>query len=400
MRIVIINETFSPKMGYLGTMLPMYLARENLEVHLITTDLPAYHNLPEFKTDMPAFIEAQGIPAGSSSTIDGYVVHVLPHTRLLGHVRALHLYRTLRAISPDIVYSVLTLGWMPLEAALSKLSLGFKLFIGSHTTALSFPLARATSIPLLARLKIIASRWLPGRFVSLLSEKCYCPTGDCAEIASRFFGVQARKTEVVHLGVDCEIFHPIASDEERGSRATIRATLGLCGDEVVCVYSGKMTQDKNALIVARAIELLRREGLPLRGLFIGDGVQRDAIAGTDGCVTLDFMVFSALGAYYRACDVAVWPTNESTSMLDAVACGLPIIVSDRIYQDHVTGNGCSYQMNNLDDLCAKLRMFADPKLRELLGGAGATKMKQRFSWTAAAARRITDFRRALGAQNQ
>jgi glycosyltransferase involved in cell wall biosynthesis len=109
------------------------------------------------------------------------------------------------------------------------------------------------------------------------------------------------------------------------------------------------------------------------------------------------MPFSELGDYYRAADIAAWLTNESTSMLDAAACGIPIIVSDRIYQDHVVGNGLSYKMNDLDSLCDALRSLQDEPLRRELGNAGAKKMRDRFSWEMAAKTRLEDFNAALDA---
>ena len=109
------------------------------------------------------------------------------------------------------------------------------------------------------------------------------------------------------------------------------------------------------------------------------------------------MPFRELGRYYRAADVAVWPTNESTSMLDAAACGLPLVVSDRIYQDHVTGNGLAYRMNDLSSLLEILRRLEAPQLREQLGRNGAQKMRSAFSWDGAAEVREQDFRNAIPA---
>jgi glycosyltransferase involved in cell wall biosynthesis len=161
------------------------------------------------------------------------------------------------------------------------------------------------------------------------------------------------------------------------------------------VYSGKMTEAKNALIVAQAVERLRERGLPFRGLFIGDGVQRERIAALGSCVAVDFMPYRELGRYYRAADIGVWPTNESISMLDAAACALPLVVSDRIYQDHVAGNGRNYRQDDLDDLARVLEELADAGQRAKLGAAGAAKMLERFNWRTIALGRLRDFERAL-----
>jgi glycosyltransferase involved in cell wall biosynthesis len=83
-------------------------------------------------------------------------------------------------------------------------------------------------------------------------------------------------------------------------------------------------------------------------------------------------------------------------MLDATACGLPLIVSDGIvYRDHVEGNGLVYKMNNLDDLVNNLLSLSDDKYRKELGDFGANKMAIHFSWETLAKQRLNDYNLAL-----
>lgn len=395
LRVLIIAETYPPKMGYLVTSLSKYLARLGMEVHVVAMDLPPYYNAAADVSGATRFLQEQALAAGSSSIVDGYTVHILRHRRLLGYAAMVGLWRKLRQLRPDVVYSVVTLGWNPLLAALAATVLRYQLFIGNHTAISGFPLAAAAHPGPSALLRNFLMRWIPGRFVSLAAHKCYCPTSDCAEVAARFFGVQAGKLAVVHLGIDTDFFFP-ASPADESARAALRRRLGFADADIVCIYTGKMGEMKNPVLLARAIEQLRAEGRPFRGLFIGDGAQRAEVARHPGSVVLDFMEFSSLGDFYRACDIGVWLTNESTSMLDAAGCGLPLIVSDRIYQDHVTGNGLAYRMNDLDSLLQTLRRLQDPEVRHALGAAGAAKMRQSFSWEGAAQRRLLDFQAAVG----
>jgi len=399
MKVVLINETHTPKMGYLGAMLPKYLARLGVDVHVLATDLPAYHNLDEFKAGIPRFLEQQTFQGGTVYRVDGYTVHILGHRRVLGYAYMRGMIGKIREINPQVVYSVLAIGWLPLQAAILKIIFQYKFFTGSHTSALMYPLARSPSIRVVKRIGQFLARWVPGRFVSLLSEICYCPTADCGEVAQRFFGVQKEKIKIVHLGVDSDFFFPIRSAEDEGRRKALRKKFGFAENDIICVYTGKMAEMKNPLLLARAIGSLRAERRNFKGLFIGDGAQRSEIEKHADCVVLDFMLFSDLGEYYRAADIAVWLTNESTSMLDAAACGVPIVVSDRIYQDHVTGNGMTYVMNDLASLCATLRALEEEGTRRKLGSVGATKMRSRFMWHLAARGRLDDFNRALDRKN-
>ncbi len=397
MRIVLISETFPKKMGYLVSMLPKYLARLGVDVHVVILDLPPYYQLKDFKQTYGSFMDSEVLPAGTVEAYEGYTLHVLGHKKVLGYMRMVGLWDKLQALRPDIVQALLSIGWIPLDAALAKPFLGYKLFTGSHTTASTFPLAkRKASIWDREQLKCFVTRTLPGRLVSLATEKCYGPTKDCAEIAWRFFGVQQHKVEVIHLGVDTEFFFPVSSEATVQERTALRQQFGFSEHDVMCIYTGKLTEEKNALILAKAVARLRAMGEPFYGLFIGDGVQKESIQAHPWCTVLDFMPFYELAAYYRAADIGVWPTNESTSMLDAAACGIPIIVSDGIvYREHVEGNGIVYKMNDLEDLVSTFLKLRDAATRKRLGSFGAEKMAREFSWESIAKRRLKDYEAAL-----
>jgi glycosyltransferase involved in cell wall biosynthesis len=201
----------------------------------------------------------------------------------------------------------------------------------------------------------------------------------------------------MHLGVDTDIFTPVNSEELINERRELRKKLGFSESDIVCIYTGKLTKAKNALILAEVIERLTAMGKPFVGVFIGDGVQREAIQSHLSCLTIPFMPYHELAPYYRAADIGVWPTDESTSMLDAAACGIPIIISDGVvYREHVEGNGLIFKMNNLDGLVRTLLILQDKGERFRLGTYGAAKMARYFSWDSVARCRLKDYEISLG----
>jgi glycosyltransferase involved in cell wall biosynthesis len=393
-RIVFLTETFGPRLGYIANCLPPALARLGAEVHVVSLDLLPYYYLRDHAQTYGAFYADEALQPGVTAA-EGYTLHVLPHRRQLGYVRAAGLAATLRALAPDIVQTAAAIGWLPLDAAVLQPRLGFKLFTGNHNTISTFHLlTQRRPSPLdPAWVQSFLTRAIPGRLIGLVTEKCYGVTVDCAEIAWRFYGVPRAKVEVMHLGVDTAVFHP---DGDAAERETLRTELGVAPDDILCVYTGKLNQEKDALILARAVAHLRAAGAPYAGLFIGEGVQRAAIAATPGCTVLPFMPYQALGRYYRAADIGVWPTNESTSMLDAAACGLPLVISDVVtYRDHVDGNGLVARIHDLADLERCLLELKDPAARRRLGAHGAAKMARDFSWDVIARRRMDDYAAAL-----
>lgn len=395
MRIAIISETFAKNMGYLQNTLPPALAAAGAEVHLITTRLAPYFRIAEFAQTYGQFVET-----GGDAEIEDYRgvrVHYLPHRRQFGHVRMQGLGARLAVIRPDIVQVHQAIGWIPLDAAIAKRRLGFKFFSGTNYTKSVFPLAnREHSIFDREFLKTMLLRGVPGRFISKASEKCYAATVDCADVATRFFGVERAKVDICPLGVDTTIFFPRRSHTDEQARQHFRAELGVEPSEIMCIYSGRFTEDKNPLLLAQAVVKLRQEGRPVRGLFVGNGPQVTAIAACDGCIVRAFVPVTELGNVFRASDIGVWPTQESMSMLDAAACGLPIVVNDTIAAlERVEGNGITYRLNDLDDLVGKLRNLQSADRREALGRIGATKMAGQFSWNSIAARRMRDYHAAL-----
>lgn len=396
LKVALLSETFSKRTGYLGNVLPKYMARLGAEVHLITMDLPPYHFMQDFKQTVANYGDPD-LTAGSIEPYDGYTLHVIGHSKTLGYPRMKGLGKKLISLRPNVVQAQVAIGWTPLISAFWQPLLGYQLFTGCHMAASMFPLAQK-QVPWWSgeRLKCALMRSLPGRMASLLTRKCYAVTEDCALVAARYFGVQPHKVEVMYLGVDTEHFYPVSSPQLAEERSGLRRELGFGDHEIVCIYTGKFTDEKKLHLLLGAVERLRSRQMPFRTLFIGDGPHKKVLQASPGSVVLDFMPFTELGRYYRAADIGVWPGNESTSMLDAAACGLPIVISDEVfYRAPVEGNGKVFRKNDAEDLAKTLLGLREPEERQRLGSSGAARMAREFSWESRARQRLRDYEIAL-----
>ncbi len=377
-------------------MLPKYLARLGAETHVIATDLsPSYRQKSANAANTGA---CEPLLAGTVEVRDGFTLHILGHKSVAGYMRMLGLWEKLYSIRPDIVQTIAVAGWIPLEAALYQPLIGYKLFTGCHMTASVFPLA-SENLPWWSkkRLACLLSRAVPGRFTSLFAEVCYGATSDCADVAVRFFGVPRDKINVCPLGVDVELFSPISNGKAIEGRLDLRRRLGFVESDIVCIYTGRFTEDKNPVLLARAIAQLVRRGESFRGLFVGDGFQAQAIQSCSGCVIHAYVPVQHLGQFFRAADIGAWPTQESMSMLDAAACGLPIVVNHTLAaRERIEGNGLTYNLNDVEDLIRVLLVLRDSETRQRLGGLGTLKMSNDFSWESVAKRRLHDYDVALG----
>ena len=395
MKVVLVAETFAKSMGYLENFLPKHLARLGADVHLVTLGLHPSYRIKAFEQTYGT--SARVLPPGTTEAYQGFTLHVLPHKKVFGHMQMTGLTKKLDSIRPDIVQTTDAIGWGPLQAALAKPLLGYKLFTENHAHASVFPPARQELSPWSKELlRCRLTRTLPGFLISVLTEKCYAIAPDCADLAVRFFGIPEPKVEVCPLGVDTDLFRPISTETDRLTRVRLREELGFSESDIVSIYTGRFSEDKNPLLLAEAISRLMKQGKPYRGLFVGNGVQAESIRSCAGCMTRTFVPVHELGDLYRASDIGVWPTQESLSMLDGAACGLPIIANSTMTaSERMIGNGVSYKLNDLKDLSAALLFLQDPYGRQRLGACGANKMARSFSWESIAARRLRDYESSL-----
>jgi glycosyltransferase involved in cell wall biosynthesis len=295
MRIVLLSYTFPRVMGYIGNMLPRYLARLGADVHYITMDLPHYFQNEGNVKSYGSFEGLNIVEPGSVEHYDGFTLHGLAHRQLLGQMAYAGLRKKLESLRPRVVQSFLAIGWPALQAALQQPSLHYRFFTANHTTASVFPLAqRGQRSSVIAHARNRATRYLPGRFISGRTDLCYAATIDCAEVAIRFFGVQQEKVVVMPLGVDTELFVPATTRDHQAERIATRRALGIDDQDVVFVYTGQFTEAKNPLLLADAVEQLGREGMPVRAAWRRSSVGADWSSGA--CGTMSAMSRKACAA--------------------------------------------------------------------------------------------------------
>lgn len=392
MKIVIVSDWFSEQMGYLENCLPRELAATGVEVHVITSTAQVYFDSPEYDETYRRFLGEPLQPAGHFE-LDGVSIHRLPLIMYRGRIGIKGLAAEIRAIGPDIVQildhtslSALQVGWLRLRAR-------FCLFSANHVMGSVFPPPgqRPPSLPW--RIRTRFSLWLPGRILSTLVERCYAISPDAADVAERYFGIPARKIQESPLGVDAKLFHPPGS-HETGARDLLRQELGVTSEETLCIYTGRLSADKDPLCLAQATGILRAKGHRIASVFIGEGQQGTDIEAVEGCTTRPFVPFVDLPKYYKAADLGVWPRQESTSVFDAKASGLPVVGSDRVDDGRFDHGGAVYREGDAHSLAEVLVGLLEPSSRAQLGAAARRDIEAR-SWRSIAEERLRDYESAL-----
>lgn len=141
----------------------------------------------------------------------------------------------------------------------------------------------------------------------------------------------ADRIRVIHTGLDLDLF------DKGGTRAAIRAQLGLPNDAVVLGTVSRLFREKGHCHLLDAAASLRDAHPALRLLIVGRGDQREALEAQARALGISDRVnftgfFEDLPGALRAMDLFAQPSIDHegfpTAVLEAQAAGLPVIASD------------------------------------------------------------------------
>lgn len=136
-------------------------------------------------------------------------------------------------------------------------------------------------------------------------------------------------------GVDTTRFHP-------RDRDAVRKQLGLPPQESIALFCGHFLERKGPLRVQEALNQLP----DVHGVFLGQGKQ---VPRGDRVLYAGTVTHDQIPLWFAAADVFVLPSlaeGMSNAILEALASGLPLVVSDRTF--------------NRDFLTADCAIFVDP----------------------------------------
>ena len=165
-------------------------------------------------------------------------------------------------------------------------------------------------------------------------------------------------------GVNLEKIHQL-------DRSGCRRELGIYEDKVVGVFLGHFIERKGPLRVAKATEGINN----LLMIYIGKGEQEPQ--GSN--ITFKGQVpHNEIPKYLSAADFFILPTQAEgccNAIVEAMACGLPIISSDRDFNDDILNDKCAIKVNpdNIEEIRAAVKkLVTDEKLRKTMTQASLT----------------------------
>lgn len=192
---------------------------------------------------------------------------------------------------------------------------------------------------------------------------------------------------VVPHGVDSDFFRPRERDK-------VRAELGL-GEEPTLVSVGRLNFEKGFDVAIRSLATVRKNVLDARLVIVGDGEERAVLQALSAELGLESAV-SFVGAqpgeqvarYMAAADIFLFPTRRDEAfgyvLVQAMACGLPVIASDIGGITEVVGqsgvNGVLVPPGNEAALVAEIQsLLADRGARERIGRAARNRVLAEYT---------------------
>ena len=214
----------------------------------------------------------------------------------------------------------------------------------------------------------------------------------------------ARPVRVIPPGVDLNSFKP-----DHVARAEIRRRLGWHDDRPVIGFVGRFVAEKGIGVLMRVLPQIKSRW---RALFVGGGpLQADLerfAAAHDGRVHLVTTAdHDRVPAYLNAMDLLCAPSQTTTRwreqfgrmLIEAMACGVPIIASRSGEIPYVLGDAGTLLPEDDDAAWVQAieAVLADEECRSQFAARGLARARTRYGWPLVASAHLAFFRELLAA---
>ncbi len=229
-----------------------------------------------------------------------------------------------------------------------------------------------------------------------------------AETLQDRHGYQGLPSRLIPPGVDVNYFHP---DDERRREMVLRLGWNESGPPVIG-YLGRLVPEKGLPLLMDVLDALRT---PWRALFVGTGPLEQKLRGWmakhgDRVRLLTDVTHDGVPVVLNACNLLVAPSQTTPTwkeqlgrmLLEAFACGVPVIASDSGEIPHVVGDAGRIvpeaDRNGWEHAICEL--LESPALRADLAQRGRERAEQFFAWPVVARQHLAFFDELLSSPDQ
>ena len=275
----------------------------------------------------------------------------------------------------------------------------------------AFVASLASPTPLLAMswgfdlMDIVHRRWIWAQTAKMALRRAAYYTSDAqaTQDAAFAFGANPQRSSLIPWGVDCDHFSPVENNEShRGSQEFV----------IFCNRAWEPTYGVDVL--AQAFAMAVKKQPQLRLLLLGGGSTGPAIknileqnGAAEKTIFAGRIPQTELPSYYHKAHLYISPSHvdgSSVSLMEALACGLPVLVSDipgNVPWVDEGVNGWTFADGDVQALADKIVLIA--KNRELLPKMGKEARKTalaRANWKINFQALLDTYKKTLEAANK
>lgn len=223
------------------------------------------------------------------------------------------------------------------------------------------------------------------KLISERADKVIAVQEATKDIIETVYGIH-RRIDIVSHGTNIQLF--TFNSEQR---TALRKKLSLQREDFVIIYTGKIIKAKGVDLLFKAFNILSQKYTNIYLLLVGDGpnsYKKVCLSSLEArfhshVYWQGYQHQVKLPFYYSAADVAVWPLQESLSMIDAASCNLPFIVNDKCgaYERLSNNNALTYQQGSVSDLAKQIDfLYSHENKRKQMGKNGRALVEAQLSW--------------------
>ena len=392
MKIVHLMGYFVPELGYQEYYISKEHKKMGHDVYVIASDmLYPFSNIEKMFKDSGIKYTGRKREKGFS-IIDGLKVSWLPHyIEYNDFILCKGVKKTLEKIKPDIVFAHESRQGLTCQAAFYKDNLGFKLVVDQHDFYHKIPGKIKT---LLRNIEYFGFRKFLIDYNLRKADKIIAVTKPTREFLIKSHKVNPKKIELIELGVDTDLYY-----HRKNEAIKLRKKLGIKEDEVILMFVGTIFRRKNLELLINVFNEIYKD-YKTTLLIVGEGDKEYMNELKSLAKKLNLgnkMIFNGfakrkeLPIYYSMADVGVWPANNSVSIIEAMACKLPIVMVDWQMPHLVShNNGFKFPFDDKKTLKKYLiKLIKNRKLRQKMG-ANSYKAAIKFYSYRAIARKFLE----------
>ena len=331
MKIVHLVPYFHPGLGYEENYMAFAQAALGLEMTIVSSTIPA----PGFEYDVP-----NGEFRPVEEDVDGVHLIRLPsriRLRSSSQIQLKGLKSTIARYSPDLIHVHNPVGLLSLQGLWAARKLRLPVVLDSHINYHNlgdYGIVKRLYYRLFKR--IILPYFRP-------QIKVVIPiTPDNEQVLIKELGVNPASVIQVPLGTDSKTFTFDASARER-----VRQQFQIRPDTAFIVFAGQIIPAKGINVLLRAIASIPASA-DVKVVIVGpaDSGYGEHLKSLSAQLGVDNRV-SFVGPWrrhelpglYSAADIGCWPGAAAVSTLDAMSCGLPIVLTRSEMTRHLLSTG-------------------------------------------------------------